>query len=114
MGTFGGNRSINSCIIPCTFELTAPKSAWIVENVESTSILNLAYSSSCNLVADATGAGLVTDAIGTDLVADPTDFGLVADGTCAGFLSSSSTLISFFGGVQINHFIIGWSCHESS
>jgi hypothetical protein len=48
------------------------------------------------------------------LVADPTDFGLVADGTCAGFLSSSSTLISFFGGVQINHFIIGWSCHESS
>jgi hypothetical protein len=35
----------------------------MVENLESTSVLNLANSSSCNLVADGTGAGLVADAI---------------------------------------------------
>jgi len=64
MGTsFGGNCSITSFIIPCTFELTIPKSTWMVENLESTSVLNLANSSSCNLVADGTGAGLVADAI---------------------------------------------------
>jgi hypothetical protein len=34
----------------------------MVVNLESTSVLNLANSSSCNLVADGTGTGLVADA----------------------------------------------------